>query len=92
MASQTLDILCGQCGTLVVRYQKKGSGQLIRLYLDRVTEPESIAQLKSVTSKKDIPALACANCDNRMGLPMIHDGGRYAYRMIKGTFRRKVGK
>jgi DNA-directed RNA polymerase subunit RPC12/RpoP len=88
MASQTVDILCGQCGTFMLRYQKKGSGQLIKLYLDRVVEPDSLSQLKSITNKSDLPTLACTNCGNRIGLP--HEGG--SYRMIKGSFRRKAVK
>jgi len=83
MASQTLDILCSQCGAFILRYQKKGSGQLIKLYLDRIIEPDSLARLKS--SKSDLPSLSCAECGNRIGL--AHEGG--TYRMIKGSFRRK---
>ena len=91
MASQTIDILCGKCGTFIARYLKKGTGQLIRLYLDRVTEPDSLSRLKSVSRKSDLPTLACMNCDNRIGLGMVSEGGRLAYRMIKGSFRRKRG-
>ena len=89
MASQTIDILCSQCGAFIVQYQKKGSGQLIRLYLDMIKEPDSLYRLKSVCSKSDLPVLACINCGNRIGLPTTQEGGRLAYRMIKGSFRRK---
>jgi hypothetical protein len=89
MASQTIDILCSQCGTFIVRYKKKGSGQLIRLYLDMIKEPDFISRLKSFSSKSDLQVLACINCGNRVGLPSIHGGDRLAYRMIKGSFRRK---
>jgi hypothetical protein len=85
MASQTLDILCSQCGTFMLRYRKKGSGQLIKLYLERIVEPNSLSQLKSISNKSDLPALACSGCGNRIGL--AHEGG--TYRMIKGSFRRK---
>ncbi|MBC8286452.1 MAG: hypothetical protein H8E42_03150 [Nitrospinae bacterium] len=88
MASQTIDILCSQCGAFILRYQKKGSGQLIRLYLDRVIEPNPLAQLKSVSSKSDLPALTCKDCGNRIGL--AHEGR--TYRMIKGSFRRRAVK
>ena len=88
MASQILDIICSVCGTFILRYQKKGSGQLIKLYLDRVVEPHSLSQLKSVYNKSDLPALACLDCGNRIGL--AHEGG--TYRMIKGSFRRKSVK
>jgi hypothetical protein len=89
MASQTIDILCSQCGAFIVGYQKKGSGQLIRLYLDKVTEPDSFTRLKSVSSKSDIPVLACISCSNLIGLPLTQEKGRLAYQMIKGSFRRK---
>ena len=85
MASQTIDILCSQCGTFILRYHKKGSGQLIKLYPERIIEPGYISHLKSASSKADLPKLACKDCDNRIGLP--HAGGYY--RMIKGSFRRK---
>ncbi|MBT3366103.1 MAG: hypothetical protein HN472_17525 [Nitrospina sp.] len=91
MASQTIDILCGKCGAFMIRYQKKGAGQLIRLYLDKVTEPDSLSRLKSVSTKSDLPTLACVDCGNRIGLAMAPKGGRWAYRMIKGSFRRKRG-
>lgn len=75
----------------MVSYQKKGSGQLIKLYLDRVIDPDSLARLKSVSNKSDIPVLACMDCGNRIGIPMPQEAGRWAYRMIKGSFRRKRG-
>jgi len=88
MASQILDIICSVCGTFILRYQKKGSGQLIKLYLDRVVEPDSLSQLKSVSNKADLPSLACSDCGKRIGL--AHEGR--TYRMIKGSFRRKSVK
>ena len=88
MASQILDIVCSVCGTFILRYQKKGSGQLIKLYLDRVVEPDSLSKLKSIFNKSDLPTLACSDCGNRIGL--AHEGG--TYRMIKGSFRRKSVK
>jgi hypothetical protein len=91
MASQTIDILCSQCGAFLVRYQKKGSGQLVRLYLDMIKEPDSLSRLKSVSSKSDLPAFACTECGNRIGLPSTQGRCRLAYRMIKGSFRRKRG-
>ena len=88
MASQILDIVCSVCGTFILRYQKKGSGQLIKLYLDRVVEPDSLSKLKSIFNKSDLPTLSCSDCGNRIGL--AHEGG--TYRMIKGSFRRKSVK
>ena len=85
MASSNIEILCGQCGAFIVRYKKKGSGQLIKLYLNRIIEPDFLSRLNPYSNKLDLPKLACKDCDNRVGLP--HEGGYY--RMIKGSFRRK---
>jgi hypothetical protein len=88
MASRHLDISCGKCGTFVVRYRKEGSGQLIRLYLDKIQEPKSLAGLKSSGKKSSLPVLACPECNHPIGYPMEHEGNRLAYRMIKGAFKK----
>jgi hypothetical protein len=88
MASRHLDIDCGKCGTFIVRYRKEGSGQLIRLYLDKVIQPKSLATLKSSLRKSNLPLLTCKKCDNPIGHPMEHAGNRLAYRMIKGAFKK----
>ena len=88
MASLHLDIHCGKCGKFIARYRKEGSGQLIRLYLDKVLEPKSLAALKSNGRKSNLPILTCSECDNPIGHPMEHEGNRLAYRMIKGSFKK----
>ncbi len=88
MASRHLDISCGQCGKFILRYRKEGSGQLIRLYLDKVLEPKSLVCLKSNVSKTNLPVLICDGCNQLVGLPMEHSGHRMAYRMIKGSFKK----
>ena len=71
-----LEIQCTQCKAFIARY--RGSGELVWLYLDRVIKPASLAKLKSVPSKTDLPILICHEC-----------GRRLAYRMSKGSFKRK---
>ena len=88
MASRHLDIDCGNCGTFIVRYRKEGSGQLIRLYLDKVLQPKSLVALKSSGRKSNLPVLTCPKCGNSIGHPMEHKGNRLAYRMIKGSFKK----
>jgi hypothetical protein len=88
MASRHLDIDCGNCGAFIVRYRKEGSGQLIRLYLDKVLQPKSLAALKSNERKSNLPVLTCPKCSNSIGHPMEHEGNRLAYRMIKGSFKK----
>ncbi|MBT4258365.1 MAG: hypothetical protein HOD90_00470 [Nitrospina sp.] len=88
MASQILDIICSECGTFILRYKKKGSGQLIKLYLDRVVESSSFSRLNFIFKKKGFPILSCKNCGKQIGFAYE----RGVYRMIKGSFRRKAVK
>lgn len=88
MASKHLDISCAQCGKFLVRYKKEGSGQLIRLYLDKILGPKSLVDLKSVSKKSSLPVLVCPQCNHLVGHPMEHEGNRLAYRMIKGSFKK----
>ena len=88
MASRHLDIDCGNCGTFILRYKKEGSGQLIRLYLDKVLQPKSLVALKSSGRKSNLPVLTCPKCGNSIGHPMEHEGNRLAWRMIKGSFKK----
>ena len=88
MASKHLDISCAQCGNFLVRYKKEGSGQLIRLYLDKILGPKSLVDLKSVSKKSSLPVLVCLECNHLVGHPMQHEGNRLAYRMIKGSFKK----
>ena len=88
MSSRHLDIYCAKCGTFIVSYRKEGSGQLIRLYLDKVLQPKSLVALKSSGRKTSLPVLTCSKCGNSIGHPMEHEGNRLAYRMIKGSFKK----
>ncbi len=88
MASRHLDILCGQCGKFIVRYRKEGSGQLIRLYLDKILEPKILSVLKTRGRKSSLPVLVCPECNHPVGHPMEHCGNRLAYRMIRGSFKK----
>lgn len=90
MASRYLDISCGQCGVFIVRYRKEGSGQLIRLYLDKILEPKSLAGLKSSGKKSNLPTLACPECNKPIGHPMEHEGNRLAFKMIRGSFKKST--
>ncbi|MBT3923675.1 MAG: hypothetical protein HOK41_03445 [Nitrospina sp.] len=91
MASRHLDISCGKCGEFILSYRKEGSGQLIRLYLDKIQEPKSLASLKSKGKKSQIPSLVCPECNLQIGHPMEHERSRLAYRMIKGAFKKSGG-
>ncbi len=81
-----IEIQCTQCKTFIARY--KGSGDLDLLFLDSVIKPNSLAELKSST-KADLPLLICHECGGKLGKPAIDKKGRLAYKMVKGSFRRK---
>ncbi len=87
MASTVLDISCGACGEQVARYRKEGGGALIRLYLDRVIEPGTLAGVRH----KEEP-FACPRCGQTIGLATNGAGGRPAYRLVPGAFRRKKAR
>lgn len=89
--SQFLDLFCSNCGMHLVLYQKDGPGQLLRLYLDRLVEPEELSSLQSaVFAKSDMPNLRCHKCDALVGVPMVYrPEDRLAYRLIQGSFRKK---
>jgi len=81
-----IEIQCTQCKAFIARY--KGSGDPDLLVLDSVIKPDFLAGLKSST-KADLPLLNCNDCGRKLGKPAINAKGKLAYKMIKGSFRRK---
>jgi hypothetical protein len=81
-----IEIQCTQCKEFIARY--KGSGEVDLLFLDSVIKPDSLADLKSF-SKADLPYLVCNECSRKLGKPTVDETGRLAYKMIKGSFRKK---
>ena len=87
MSSRSFSIYCSQCNEFILRYQKEGSGSLIRVYLKKILEPEYFKQYKNKKKKLEIPPLGCPKCQQRIGAPSIYEPGhRSAYRLIKGSF------
>ena len=90
MSSRNLDLFCSHCDSHIVLYRKEGSGNLVRLYLDRILQPKSLSKLKSIGKKSDLPPLVCPQCGILVGVPMVRGADhRPAYRLIKGSFKRK---
>jgi hypothetical protein len=81
-----IEIQCTQCKAFIARY--RGSGEVDLLFLDSVIKPNSLADLKS-SSKTDLPHLVCNECSHKLGKPAVDKTGRLAYKMIKGSFRKK---
>lgn len=81
-----IEIQCTQCKAFIARY--KGAGELDLLFLDSVLKPNSLADLQ-FSSMADLPQLVCKECSCKLGKPMEDGTGRLAYKMIKGSFRKK---
>ncbi|SRR5258706_11203309 len=87
-SSEFLNIYCGTCKTHIALYQKDGPGSLLRMYLDRIFEPEDLAGLQESETKT--PNLSCPSCHTLIAVPMIYKPeNRSALRLIKGTFFKK---
>ncbi len=89
--SNFLDIYCSKCNQHLLLYQKDGHGSLLRLYLDRIFNPEKLALLsQQCNEKKDIPNLICENCHSLIAVPMVYvSEQRLAFKLIHGTFVKK---
>jgi hypothetical protein len=70
-------VYCASCNAYILTYQKDGHGALIRLYLDRIVEPEVSFRL-----------LRCNQCNELLAVPMIYKKeGREALRINRGKVR-----
>jgi hypothetical protein len=80
--SRLLELTCSSCGAYVTRYQKDGPGMLKRLYVDRMTEPQSEAKF-----------LTCKSCIKELGMYFIYEKEkRPAYRLFAGAITKKIVK
>lgn len=88
-SSHFLNIYCAKCNQHIALYQKDGPGSLLRMYLDRILEPESL--LSILKNRQEIATdLKCSNCGLLMGTPMIFEReNRPAFRLIRGSFVKK---
>lgn len=82
--SAFFNIYCAHCRRWLLLYQKDGTGNLFRLYLDRIHALETLA--KSARSK----GLTCGHCNASIGVPMIYkQENRPAFRLIPGAIVKK---
>ncbi len=69
--SQFLDLYCSNCNQHILLYQKDGPGSLMRLYLDRIFDPQELSVLQTnCKTKSDVPNLTCPNCKQLVATPM----------------------
>lgn len=75
-----LNIRCGQCKNDFVIYQKVGRGNVLRMYLERITA--CAVDLKSLPDQ-----LSCPNCRQHIADKIIlKEKNRLAYRMRRSTY------
>lgn len=89
-----LTLYCTKCNAWLLLYQKDGSGQLHRCYLNRIFAPSGLEQLQydsHIREARDLTSLICDSCGSIVGHPMRHGDGRLAFRLIPGTFRKRKG-
>ncbi len=90
--SRLLDLHCLMCSDTVVTYQKDGSGNLRRLYMDRIISPEKLTGLQH-KNIKDIPPLKCDKCGFIIGMPYIYEREkRKAFRVFQDAIVKKIRK
>lgn len=74
-------------------YQKDGIGHLKRTYLDRIVSPSLFDGLKSISSVRSLPKLACPQCGAIIGTPYIYEReSRLAYLLNPAAFSKKLAK
>ncbi len=89
--SRFLNIVCCACHAHVALYQKDGPGALLRMYVDRIFAPPTLAELKGkALDKKALPNLLCPQCNVLIATPMVYEPeNRLAFRMVPGSFGKK---
>lgn len=81
--SRLLHISCQKCGEHICNYQKDGPGNLRRMYLDRIINPEVSIYIKD---------LSCSN-NHLIGVKIIYDKEkRLAYRLFVDSVIKKIIK
>lgn len=78
--SHLLLVSCGYCKTDIVKYQKVGRGNLLRMHIDRIIKG-SIDFSKS---------LNCPNCGKELGIKItLKKENKEVYKMNRSTFNTK---
>ncbi len=79
-----LEVLCGNCKTPILRYEKGGKGNLIKLQEHRIIESEF-----DLTSQNN--HLYCHNCKEQLANKGTYNG-RLTYFIIRGKINiKKLG-
>lgn len=71
-SAKWLLLKCGVCKEELSLYQKDGPGNLLRLYLDRLTSTDGERPFKQVEIDRMQP-LSCLACESVIGVPMVYE-------------------
>lgn len=79
--SHLLMISCGYCKTDLLKYQKKGKGNVLRLHVSRIIEGD--IDFSKGFSKN----LKCISCGKKMGtMVKLKKKNKAVYKMVRSTF------
>ena len=70
--SKWLMVSCRECQADLFVYQKDGTGQLLRIYLDRIFSALSGQRPYKGFTEQQLGALVCLRCDTMIGVPMTY--------------------
>lgn len=84
-------ITCSRCNKNICTYQKDGTGNLHRIYLDRIISSDPLFKIPGYNkslSFNDLPNLVCS-CRNIIAVPMVYKKeGRLAFRLLRGSIHK----
>ena len=90
--SRLLNLHCRVCGNLFVIYQKDGSGNLRRIYMDRIFHPKNLTNLEK-KPLNEIKILKCFKCKEDIATPYIYKKeNRKAFKVYQDMIVRKIRK
>ena len=70
--SKWLMVSCRECQDDLFIYQKDGTGQLLRIYLDRIFSAPSGERPYKGFTEQHLGVLACLGCETIVGVPMTY--------------------
>ncbi len=81
--SRLLQISCQKCNSIICMYQKDGPGNLRRMYLDRIIDPQVLIVRKDLTCQKS----------HLLGVKIIFEKeNRLAFRLFVDSVTKKIVK
>jgi hypothetical protein len=90
--SKLLDLFCRECETFFMVYQKDGSGNLRRLYADRIFFPYELTNLQNKPLNL-IPTIKCPKCKINLATPFIYQKeNRIAFNVDPNKIIKKIRK